>query len=301
MSLSGSRPAFGLLAILVLAGAGWGLTMPLGKIAVSEGYRHVGLIFWQQVISAALLGFVLALRGKRVPLGRPQLWLYLVIALVGTVLPNSASYEATRHLPAGVVSICIAMVPMFAFPIALALGNERFAWARLGGLALGLCGVLLLIGPEASLPERAMVVFIPLALIAPMFYGFEGNYVAKLGMAGLNPIQILCGASIVGACISLPLALATGEFIDPRPPYGAPDLALVASSCIHGVVYSTYVWMVSRAGAVFAAQVSYLVTGFGVVWAMILLGESYSGWVWAALALMMAGLFLVQPRPGPRP
>jgi len=38
------------------------------------------------------------------------------------------------------------------------------------------------------------------------------------------------------------------------------------------------------------------VTGTGVIWAMVLLGESYSGWVWAALALMLCGLMLVQPR-----
>ena len=30
----------------------------------------------------------------------------------------------------------------------------------------------------------------------------------------------------------------------------------------------------------------------------LILGESYSPWVWAALALMMVGLFLVTPRPG---
>ena len=41
---------------------------------------------------------------------------------------------------------------------------------------------------------------------------------------------------------------------------------------------------------------SYLVTGFGVIWAIVLLGERYSGWVWGAMALMFAGLFLVQPR-----
>ena len=55
-------------------------------------------------------------------------------------------------------------------------------------------------------------------------------------------------------------------------------------------------WLVGRAGAVFGGQVAYLVTGFGVVWSMLLLGERYSGWVWAALALMLAGLALVQPR-----
>ena len=54
--------------------------------------------------------------------------------------------------------------------------------------------------------------------------------------------------------------------------------------------------MVARAGAVFAAQVAYLVTGFGILWAMLLLAERYSGWVWLALGLMFAGLFLVQPR-----
>lgn len=286
-----------LLAILVVAGAGWGFATPLTKIAVSEGYRHFGLIFWQMVISVLLLGAIILATGRRLPFGRAQLRLYLVIALVGTILPNSASYEAARHLPGGILAICIALVPMFAFPIALILANDRFSWLKLAGLLSGLCGVLLLALPAASLPERAMVAFIPLALIAPLFYGFEGNYVAKWGTAGLDAIQLLCGASILGALLTLPLALGTGQWIDPRPPYGLPDAALVGASCIHALVYSTYVWMVGRAGAVFAAQISYLVTGFGVIWAMILLGERYSGWVWAALAVMMLGLALVQPRP----
>ncbi|MEL7115449.1 MAG: DMT family transporter [Pseudomonadota bacterium] len=285
-----------LIAILVIAGAGWGLTQPLTKIAVSEGYRHFGLIFWQMAISAALLSVITFARGKRLPMGWPQIRMYIVIALIGTILPNSASYEAARHLPAGILAICIALVPMFAFPIALILATDRFSWLKLSGLACGLIGVLLLVAPSASLPERAMVIFIPLALIGPLFYGLEGNVVARWGTAGLDAIQLLCGAAIVGTVISLPLALGSGQWIDPRPPYGLPDFALMASSVIHAIVYSTYVWMVSRAGAVFAAQVSYLVTGFGVIWAMVLLNESYSGWVWAALAIMMVGLFLVQPR-----
>jgi drug/metabolite transporter (DMT)-like permease len=62
---------------------------------------------------------------------------------------------------------------MFAFPIALALGQDRFSIARVVGLGLGLGGVALLVGPEASLPDRAMVAFIPLALIAPFFTGLR--------------------------------------------------------------------------------------------------------------------------------
>jgi len=287
----------GLTALLVVLGAGWGITQPLSKIAVSEGYRHFGLVFWQLVLSGALLGIVMGLRGQPLQVGAAQMRMYLVIALIGTVLPNAASYQAVVYLPSGVVSILLSLVPMFAFPVALLLATDRFSWLRLAGLLCGLLGVLLLVGPEASLPERWMVAIIPLALIAPAFYGLEGNVVAKWGTAGLDPIQLLCGASLIGAVIAAPLALATGAFITPTTPLNTPDHALILSSVIHAAVYSTYVWLVGRAGAVFAAQVSYLVTGFGVLWSMLLLGERYSGWIWLAMAVMFAGLFLVQPRP----
>jgi drug/metabolite transporter (DMT)-like permease len=268
----------------------------MNKIAVSEGYRHFGLIFWQLTISAVLLGTINLLRGKPLPMRAPHIRLYLIVALLGTVFPNAASFQAAVYLPAGVSAILMSLVPMFAFPIALLMATDRFSWPRLTGLLLGLLGVLLLVGPEASLPERWMIAFIPLALVAPAFYALEGNVVAKWGTAGLDPLQVLLGASLLGAVIALPLAVLSGHWIDPRPPYGAPDLALMVASMIHGLVYVAYVWMVGRAGAVFAAQVSYLVTGFGVVWAMILLEERYSGYVWAAMAVMFVALFLVQPR-----
>lgn len=290
------KPAF-LFVVLALMGAGWGLTQPLSKIAVSEGYRHFGLIFWQTAIGAMALGIVQWIR--KVPFRRDPhaLVVYTVIALVGTIVPNSAMYEAIRHLPSGLVSILLALVPMFAFPIAMALGNERFAVSRFLGLCLGLAGVLLIVGPEASLPDRAMILFVPIALIASLCYGFEGNIVARWGTAGLTPLEVLLGASVVGATLALPLALASGQFIDPRPPWGLPDAAILLSALIHTVVYTAYVWMVGRAGPVFAVQVSYLVTGFGVFWAILILGESYSGWVWSAMGVMMIGMFLVQPRP----
>ena len=53
----------GLFGVLALMGAGWGLTQPLGKIAVSEGYRMFGLVFWQLAISALALLILQVLRG----------------------------------------------------------------------------------------------------------------------------------------------------------------------------------------------------------------------------------------------
>jgi hypothetical protein len=42
-----SRDRAVLLAVLILIGAAWGITQPFAKIAVSDGYRHFGIIFWQ--------------------------------------------------------------------------------------------------------------------------------------------------------------------------------------------------------------------------------------------------------------
>ncbi|MDQ2094789.1 DMT family transporter [Rhodalgimonas zhirmunskyi] len=290
-----------LIAVLLVLGAGWGLTMPLTKIAVDGGYRHFGMIFWQVAIGALVLFTIQGLRRRPVRFDRERLPFYLVIALLGTVLPNLASFEATRHLPAGVMSVAIATVPMFALPVALMLGTDRASVLRILGLVLGLSGVAILAGPMSGPMSGAGAGsvhwgWLLVALIGPVFYGAEGNVVARWGTGGAGPVEVLAGAMVLAALITLPLALVTGTFIDPRPPWGLRDLAVLGSALINAFVYAGYVWLVGRAGAVFAGQVAYLVTGFGVVWAMVLLGERYAPGFWAAFGLMFAGLFLVQPR-----
>lgn len=287
---------FWLTLALIAMGAGWGLTQPLTKIAVSTGYGHFGLIFWQLLIGAVVTGAVLALRGALPRLTRDRLPIVIVVALFGTLIPNTTSYQAAFHLPAGLMSIIIATVPMFAFPIALALGIDRFSARRMAGLSLGLAGVALIALPQGSLPDPAMLAFIPLALVAPLCYGVEGNAVNRMGMAGLSAVQLLFLSSATGLVAALPLALFSGQFIPPSGLLTSAGRALIGSALLHVSVYAGYVWLISRAGAVFAGQVAYLVTGFGVLWAMLFLGESYSGWVWAALAAMFAGLTLVRPR-----
>lgn len=284
-----------LTLILVAMGAGWGLSQPLVKIAVSGGLPVASLLTWQLMIGVVLLFGLQALRGRRVPFAARNIKFYLVMALIGTVLPNAASYTAARYLPAGIISILLSLVPMIAFPVALGLGLERFQPRRLLGVVFGLCGVLLIVLPDASLPERAMLAFIPLALIAPVFYGVEGNFVAKWGTGGVDAVTLIAGASALGLAMMLPFALMTGAPLIPRGT--GPEAALLLTALLHTLAYVGYVWMVGQAGSVFAAQVSYLVTGFGVIWAMLLLGERFAPTVWLAMAVMFAGLALVQPRP----
>lgn len=282
-------------AILVWVGIGWGATQPLGKIATESGRGPFGLIFWQLAVCVLVLGAVSLARGKGLVFTRAALRFYVVVALLGTLVPNATFYLSVSRLPAGIMSILISTVPLMAFPLALALGVERFSARRLAGLALGLAGVALIALPQASLPDRAMVAFLPLAMVGPLFYALEGTYVARFGTAGMDAVQAMFGASVAGLVLCLPVTLALGQFFWPLP-VGRPEAALFASSALHGLLYATYVWLAARAGAVFAAQTSYVVTGAGVLWAMVILGERFSPLVWLALVVMLCGVALVQPR-----
>ncbi|MFN3936587.1 MAG: DMT family transporter [Gemmobacter sp.] len=283
---------------LVVFGAGWGLGAPLTKIVVSEGYGGFGVVFWWQVLGLVSVALVAAFRGRGLVLTLPALRLYAVIALTGAVIPNYTSLLAAQTLPAGILSLVISTTPLLVFALGLLLERERLDPLRILGLALGLSAMAFVALPETSLPERAMLAALPIALVTPMCYAIESHSVAGYADLGLDPVQALLGAFLFGTLLTLPLALASGTFIVPAATRG--QAAMAVGAVLNAGIYVGYVWLVGRAGPTFAAQVSYLVTAFGLVWAMLLLGERFSGWVWLAFVLLMAGIALVQPRPRQR-
>jgi drug/metabolite transporter (DMT)-like permease len=293
----GEGGAFGgrwfFVLVLVILGVGWGSTQSLGKMATATGHPPLGLIFWQLVVGALVLGAVSAARGKGLVLTRAALRFYAIIALIGTIIPNTTFYAAVVHLPAGIMSILIATVPLLAFPMALALGIDRFSAARAAGLGLGILGVGLVASPGGA---EVSLIWVAIAMVGPLFYAVEANWVAMNGTAGMDAVQAMFGVSLVGALIAAPLALGARQWVTPWPA-GRPELALVLMSVVHAVVYAAYVWLAGRAGSVFASQSAYLVTGTGVIWAMVLLDERFPPMVWLALVVMLAGVALVQPRP----
>lgn len=283
------------VAVLVWLGVGWGSTHPLGKIATETGHGPFGLIFWQQVVMVVVLGAIALVRRKGMKLTGPAILFYVIVAVLGTIVPNGTFYTSVAHLPSGIMSIIIAMIPMLAFPMALALGTDRFSALRLVGLGLGLTGVALLAAPGAALPEAAMLAWLPVALVGPLFYAMEATYVAWRGTEGMDALQAMLGASLAGLILCAPVMLVMDQGYSPWP-LGRDDLALALSSALHALLYASYVWLAATAGSVFAAQSSYLVTAAGMIWAMLLLGERPNATVWLALAVMLAGVALVQPR-----
>lgn len=289
-----SRTGYAL--ILAAIGIGWGSTQPLGKIAASTGHQPFGLIFWQLVVCVVVLGMMTLARGKGLPLHRKALEFYVVVAFLGTLIPNYTFYVSVARLPSGIMSIIIATIPLIAFPIALALRMDRFSLRRIIGILLGMSGVLLIALPQASLPDRAMVAFLPIAMIGPLFYALENTYVAARGTQGMDAIQAMLGASIAGLVFCTPVMLAMGHWFPMPLQPGLAEWALIASSALHALLYAGFVWLAARTGSVFASQSAYFTTASGIVWAMVLLGERFSPWVWAAAAVMLCGLALVSPR-----
>ena len=172
----------------------------------------------------------------------------MLIALIGTIIPNTTFYISVARLPAGIMSILISTVPLLAFPIALSLGMDRFSRTRLAGLLCGFVGVALIALPQAALPQGAGPLWLAVAMVGPLFYAVEGNIVARWGTAGMDPVQAIFAASVVGMVLVLPLVLLSGQWIDPMAAFGRAEVALVLSSVVNTLMYVGYIWLAAGGG-----------------------------------------------------
>lgn len=275
---------------LVVFGAGWGIMQPLTKIAVEGGFEPFGIMMWQG-LSSLLVGGALAKKYGR-PRGGAQ-WLFcLQVAVLGTLIPHFASFTAIAHLPAGLIAIIMALIPIFALVIGGAVGLERLTPLRTTGVLLGLAAIAIIAATRGQVGSGPLWA-VGVAAIAPLCYATNSTITAARGMAGLHPLQALAGSAILFLPVAVLGALFTGQLRGVG--MDLPSFAVLASVIGHTVIYAGYLWLLTRSGAVFASQTAYLVTGFGVVWSMLLLDERYSSWVWIALALILLGLTLVRP------
>ena len=291
-----------LIVILLLIGILWGATIPLAKVAVSSGHTPLGITFWEQVIVMIVLGVVLIARSiifrhrLYVPLDRDSIIYYSTIAAIGAILPNLFSYWAMSQLPAGIMAIIVSTVPMFALAIAIAASIEPLVPYRVLGVCLGCTAVIILVLPDASLPDPEKAIFVLVGLVAPFCYGLESNYIARFTPSEADPIITLFCAAIISSLITAPLALATGAWIDidMLGTFTSAEQAIFGLSVIHAVAYASYIWLIGKAGPIFSSQVAYIVTISAMFLSAIFLDEGYSPYAFTSLALMIIGLMLVQ-------
>ncbi len=282
--------------ILIILGLGWGLSFTLGKIAITAGGTPIGLTFWQSLFSGLiLLAYVFFKHGKII-IPKIMFLPIVIITFLSVVIPNIIFYACVKHLDAGVLSISVSVIPLFTYLIAMGLRMDKFKVRRVIGLITGFCALLILILPENSLPDKRDIPWVLLALNCALCYALENIYIDRLALQNFGPIRLVCAVSFVSAIITFLLSLVMDQFFILQPTNLYLFISTLGLGFISATAYSIFIYLIGRAGSVFSSQVGYLVTFFGVVWGIIILGESHSFFVWISLAMIMIGIFLVQPK-----
>jgi drug/metabolite transporter (DMT)-like permease len=287
---------FGMYGPLALLGTFWGFSFSMAKVAAGGGGAPIGIALSATCIGALILLAVSRLKGIRLPLRRNYLAYYLATGTCGIALPSTAFYSAAFHLPAGVLSMAVATSPMLTYALAMMLGMERPEGRRLIGLALGLAGVALLVLPGRALAGGVDPLWLGVALVAPACYAVNGILGARFRPPDGVNIGLACGMLMAAALILALIAVPGGLTVSMLPPWNISHLAILILGSISGGAFILFFYILTRAGPVFFSQVGYIVTGTGVVWGMVLFGERHGLVVWLALAVIIAGVALVQPR-----
>ena len=156
--------------------------------------------------------------------------------------------------------------------------------------------VVLLIAPEQSLPDPGAAPWVLAACAASACYAAENLVIALRMPDGEDPFMVTFGMFLAATAMLAPVVIATGSFVALAWPWSPVEWSIVGMAAVSALAYSLYIYLIGWAGPVFASQVAYAVTLAGVLWGMTLFGERHSPWIWAALALMFAGLALVKPK-----
>src|SRR5205085_10195253 len=134
--------------LLVILSALWGGSFFFSKVAVAQ-IPPVTLVLARVTLAALALNLVILAAGERMPRS-PRIWAsFLAMGFLNNAVPFSLIFWGQTQIASGLASILNATTPLFGVVLAqLLTRDERLSAARLGGVALGLVGVVVTIGPD---------------------------------------------------------------------------------------------------------------------------------------------------------
>ena len=286
--------------LIFAAGVLWGGTFSLAIIAVSEGIHPLSLTTLQVLLTAVITSVVCLFLGEK-PFQRKNLSVYLVIAILGVIVPDIVYYYAAPHLNAGILSITISTVPVFTYLAMWVLGFEPLVIKRALGILLGMAAVVMLVIPDqgSGNPELAMSgvnVWVLWVLVCALCYGLENVYIGESIGERIHIFEILSGSTIIASLFLIPASYLSGTAESLGWIVSRSGWAITATAFISTLAYGMYFYAIRTAGAVFASQCAYVVTISGVLWGIALFSEGHSFWVWTSVFVMLAGVALVTPK-----
>jgi drug/metabolite transporter (DMT)-like permease len=278
-------------AMLLGAAVIYGAVFSVNKLAATGGAPPLAYAFWQSFGAGLVLWIVLTLRGERLSASRPALTSYIVIGALVIGIPISLLTYIAPKLPAGVMTLVLALSPPFTFIMGVAVRVERFRWLGLLGLLFGFAGVVLIVAPGASAAEPIAWQWFLLALLAPVMFAGSNIAAALLQPPASSSVATAAGVLFGSALVLLPVMLIAGQAWSPTRLDEATIGTLLAIA-INATFLVLFLEIIRRAGPVFFAQFNYLAVLAGVAWGAVIFGERLSIYVILAMLLMFVGVFL---------
>ncbi|MEZ5925715.1 MAG: DMT family transporter [Hyphomicrobiaceae bacterium] len=286
--------------LLVVICAIWGGSSAAIKIA-NEGISPVFQAGLRSIASALLMILWCGYRGIRLfrlddtwPLG-------LVIGILFTL------EFALLYAGLAMTDVSRAVLYIYTSPFVTALGahflvpSERLTPLKWLGLLLAFSAVVLVFSSGLTVPRREQIIGDLLCLGMGITWGTE-NVIIKVSRLGrVEPERVLFYNLAISSVLLTGGAVLIGE-----PGIFNPSARVLLAFAYAFVLvsfasYLIFIWMLRRYQAAGLASFVFLSPIFGVVIATLLLGESLTPTLLAALALNAMGIVLVNgPRRGPR-
>ncbi len=280
--------------LLLLLSLIWGTSFLLIKVSV-ETVPPFTAAAGRAILSTIILYGWLRMRGERMPrLGRA--WLpFLALGLASNALPFALIGWSEQHVDSGLAAILIALMPLFTvFLLQVAGRDAPMSALRLAGIAIGLAGVVVLVGPDV-LGGLGTQVWAQAALVVAAISYAVGIFIAT-GLGHHSAAVKSVGTLSVGTIYLVPLSLIFDS------PWTITPSALSVGAIITLAVVSTgiaaiaYFHLIATAGGAFMALSGYLTPVVAVVAGAVLLGEDISARAVLALAIILAGVGLAGRR-----
>jgi drug/metabolite transporter (DMT)-like permease len=274
----------------------WGASFLFMKVAL-DGVTFYQVAWSRLVLGGFTLGIIVLFLRQRLP-REPAVWAHFgVIAIVNCVIPHLAFAWAEQFVSSGLASIYNAVTPITtALFVTLVFRVERLSRAQIVGVAVGIIGVIVIIGPWQYEAFTGNLAGQLACLLAAVCYGFSFGYTRRF----------LSQRAIPGATFAfLNIGIAGAIMLVLTPVIALTPVSLtwqiVVSLVTLGAVGTglAYIWNINvlRAwGPTNASTVTYITPVVGVALGVILLGERFSWHEPVGALLVLIGILFAQRR-----
>ncbi|MFB9372667.1 DMT family transporter [Algimonas porphyrae] len=285
------------VAILLVLGLLWGGSYFFVEILL-QSLPPFSIIAVRLTLASAVLWGLVAVTRTPVPRHAGGWATLATVGLIGVAVPFMLIVWGQTRITGGLAAILNATAPLFTVVIAgLFLTDERITLAKFGGVAIGLLGVGVLVGPSAILNANGSALGQAAVILAALCYSVAGIVSRRFSRIGISPLMVATGQCSLAAILMVPLAIATDGL---APLAAAPCdawLALLALALLSTVLaYILYFRLIDRAGATNAVLVAYLIPVSAIALGAMFLGERLTPMQLAGGALIGVGLLVTDGR-----